>query len=168
MAPDDCIVVAGDLNCQLRRNVPGCTGQWAMTSRQEEQGHDGQVLDLMRKHDMFAVDTLFKPKRKMWSGKIRVCNATYLPKDVARRPKRLDYFLVSNRRKSAAVSSEVMWGPSMHRFGAKFDHGLVRVRWRCRLRKVTPTRRPPPHVNPKGVEREPPISHSINPTSPPK
>jgi len=46
VAPDDCIVVTGDLNCQLRRNVPGCTGQWSMTSRSEDQGHDEQVLDI--------------------------------------------------------------------------------------------------------------------------
>ena len=27
----DCVVIGGDFNCQLQRNVPGCTGQWCMT-----------------------------------------------------------------------------------------------------------------------------------------
>ena len=77
----DCIILAGDLNCQLQRNVQGCTGKWSMTTRANEQGHGDEVLDLMRDHDLFAVGTLFKPKRKKWGGKVRVCNATYLPKD---------------------------------------------------------------------------------------
>ena len=144
VAPGDCVIIAGDLNCQLQRNVPGCTGQWAMTTRSEKQGHDNLVLDLMRAYDLFAIDTLFRPKGKMWGNKRRVCNATYMPKDVDRRPTRLDYFLVSNRRKAMAVSSEVKWAPSLHRFGGpdKFDHGMVKVRWRCRLRasRVTPRR----------------------------
>ena len=30
---NDCLIVCGDFNCQLRRNVPGCTGQWSMTKK---------------------------------------------------------------------------------------------------------------------------------------
>ena len=96
---NDCLVVCGDFNCQLKRNVPGCTGRWAMTKRHEQQGHDQDVLDFMSTHDLFAVDTKFKPKAKRWSTnrKQRQCNATYLPKHCKRRPTKLDYFLVSNR-----------------------------------------------------------------------
>ena len=96
---NDCVVVCGDLNCQLKRNIPGCTGKWAMTTRHEKIGHDQEVLDLMRAHDLFPVDTRFKPKARIWksSAKKRLCNASYLPKHVDRRPTKLDYFLVSNR-----------------------------------------------------------------------
>ena len=49
-------------NCQLKRNVPGLTGKWAMTKQHEIQGHDKELLDLMRTYELFAVDTKFKPK----------------------------------------------------------------------------------------------------------
>ena len=94
---NDCLIVCDDFNCQLKRNVPGCTGQWSMTKRHEQQGHDQEVLDLMRTQDLFAVETRFKPKAKLWAGRKRQCNATYMPKHKERRPTKLDYFLVSNR-----------------------------------------------------------------------
>ena len=57
----DCIIVAGDLNCQLHRHVEGCTGEWCMTTRANENGHGEEILNLMRDHDLFASCTLFKP-----------------------------------------------------------------------------------------------------------
>ena len=66
----DCIILGGDLNCQLQRNVPGCTGRWSMTQK-ADNGHGEKVLDLMRSHDLFAVDTALKPKRKRWSSSLR-------------------------------------------------------------------------------------------------
>ena len=88
----------GDLNCELQRNVPGCTGRWLMNKRPDD-GHSDEGMNLMRSHDLFAVDSLFKPRRKYMfnSKKKRICNATYLQKDKQLRPKKLDYFLVSNR-----------------------------------------------------------------------
>ena len=95
----DCLVICGDFNCQLKRNIPGLTGQWAMTKQHEKKGHDKELLDLMRTYELFAVDTKFKPKARHWANtkKKRVCNATYLPKHKERRPTKLDYFLVSQR-----------------------------------------------------------------------
>ena len=138
----DCIIVGGDFNCQLQRNVEGCTGQWSMTKRANENGHGNKVLNLMREFDLFAVDTLFKPKRKLWNDKYRECNATYLPKDGSRRPTKLDYLCVSNRFKSMIIGSEVRWGPSIHRFGQKFDHGLVSAKWRWKTKKKKKQKRP--------------------------
>ena len=60
----DCVILAGDFNCQLQCNVQGCTGKWSMTER-DDGGHGSEMLNLMREFDLFAVDTLFKPKRKM-------------------------------------------------------------------------------------------------------
>ena len=108
----DCIVLVGDFNCQLQRNVKGCTGLWCMAKRPNENGHGDKVLGLMREFDLFAVciDTMFKPKRKLWNDRYKVCNATYLPKDSERRPTKLDYLCVSNRYKSMVITSEVRWG----------------------------------------------------------
>lgn len=71
-----------------------------MTSKDEEKGHDKQVLDLMRQYNLFAVGTSFKPEKRIWSGKLRRFNATYLPKHEDRRPTKLDYFLVVNISKN--------------------------------------------------------------------
>ena len=139
---NDCVILAGDFNCQLRRNVQGCTGPWSMTRRNEKVGHDSEVLDLMRRFDLFAIGTKFKPHRRLWSGKFRRCNATYLPKHEERRPTKLDYILVPNRWKSSVRSSQVKWGASMHRFGKKFDHGLLETQWDWRVRTEKRTPRP--------------------------
>ena len=61
---NDCLVVCGDFNCQLKRNIPNLTGKWSMTKHHETTGHDQLLLDLMRAHELFAVDTKFKPKKK--------------------------------------------------------------------------------------------------------
>ena len=63
----------------------------------EDKEHDQQVLDIMTAQDLFAVETRFMPKTKLWSGKKLRCNATYMSKHTDRRPTKLDYFLVSNR-----------------------------------------------------------------------
>lgn len=94
----DCIVLCGDFNCQLRRNVPGCTDKWVMTKHNgnEDKDHDQQILTLLRRFDLFdVVDTRFKPPLKRWAGKSRRCNETYLPKHQGRRTTKLDYFFVS-------------------------------------------------------------------------
>ena len=36
-----------------------------MTTHPDE-GYEEQILDLMREYDLFTVDTLFKPKTKVW------------------------------------------------------------------------------------------------------
>ena len=68
-----------------------------MTKKNEDKGHDQEVLCIMRNQDLFVVETRFASKAKRWSGKKRRCNATYMPKHIERRPTKLDYFLVSNR-----------------------------------------------------------------------
>ena len=65
----NCIILAGDFNCQLQRNVEGCTGQWCMTTRPNENGHGDKMLDLMREFDLFVVDTMFNPKKKLWNDR---------------------------------------------------------------------------------------------------
>ena len=137
----DCIILGGDFNCQLPRNVEGCTGQWSMTQKMQK-GHGQDIIDLMREHNLFAVDTLFKPKRKMWNGRYRYCNATYLPKDRKKRPTKLDYICVSDRWKSMVIDVKVRWGPAIHRFGQAFDHGLLSATWRWKTKKEKKPRRP--------------------------
>ena len=95
-------------------------------------------MDLMRAHDLFAVGTAFKPKAKRWDSSARkcVCNASYIDKDRKKRPRRLDHICVSNRWKSMIKNTKIKWGPSEHRFGRKFDHGLVSAIWHWRTKKA--------------------------------
>lgn len=102
----------------------------------EERGHDQKVISLMQTHDLFAVDTRFQPPVKVWNGKRRRCNATYVPKHANRRPRKLDYFMVSNRWQSSVTHSAVKWSAANFRFGKKFDHGLIKVKWAWRLKTV--------------------------------
>ena len=133
----DCIILMGDMNCELQRNVQGCTGKWCMTTR-KDNGHGEQMLTLMRNYDLFAVDTLFKPKKKAWGEdkKMRYCNATYMAKDPKKRPRKLDYICVSNRWKGMVKNTETRWGPAFHRFGQKYDHGLLSATWRWKTKKT--------------------------------
>ena len=137
----ECVILTGDFNCQLQRNVQGCTGKWCMTQH-ENKGHGNKVLDLMRTYDICAIDTYFKPKRKKWQDRYRHCNATYMQKDGRRRPTKLDYLCVSNRWKSMIINTETKWGPSIHRFGHQFDHALVSATWRWRTKKTEQIGRP--------------------------
>ena len=132
----DCVIVMGDLNCELERNVQGCTGRWLMNTRPDD-GHSADIISLMRSQDLFAVDSMFRPKRrKMFTQKKkRLCNATWLQKDSSLRPKKLDYFLVSNRWRSCVINSKTSWAPSIHRFGRAFDHSLLQIQWSWRIKK---------------------------------
>ena len=61
---NDCTVVCGDFNYQLKRNVEGLMIKWVMTQKYEDVGHDKVLLDPMRAQELFAVDTKFKPRAK--------------------------------------------------------------------------------------------------------
>lgn len=98
-------------------------------NRRSDDGHIKDLVHVMQSHDLFAVDNLFRPNRSRMFYKQRklVCNTTYLQKDKSFRPKKLDYFLVSNRWKSCVTKSSTDWVPSLHRFGKVFDHSLLRI-----------------------------------------
>ena len=137
LKPTDCVIIMGDLNCELPRNIQGYTGRWFMNKRHDD-GHSADIISLMRSQDLFAVDSLFRPKRrKMFNQKKkRICNATWLQKDTSLRPKKLDYFLVSNRWRSCVTNSKVCWAPSVHRFGRAFDHSLLQISWKWRVKQA--------------------------------
>ena len=71
-----------------------------------------------------------------------MCNATYLPKNGERRPTKLDYLCVSNRFKSMVIDAKVRWGPAIHRFGQKYDHGLLSAKWRWKTKRKKKKNRP--------------------------
>ena len=64
-----------------------------------------------------------------------------MPKEKGRRPRKLDYLCVSNRWKSMVLNSDVKWGPSIHRFGQQFDHGLLSAKWRWKTKATVKQKR---------------------------
>ena len=39
------------------------------------------------------------------------------------------------------LDCKVRWGPAIHRFGQKFDHGFLSAKWRWRTKRTNKTRR---------------------------
>ena len=123
----DCIIVLGDFNSRLPRLCKGLTGRWCVHKRADNSGGGKALLELMKNHRLVAASTLHKPKRGH-------TNATFIPRDTRYQPTQLDYILCSERWVTSVTRSRVMWGPSIQRWGRKFDHGLVECTWNVRLR----------------------------------
>ena len=120
------VMVLGDLNAKLKRDVKGLTGKYCMHYYCDTGGTE--VMEMMRDADLFAVSTAFQPGKDSALG-----NATYISKTEGAQPTQIDYVLVSNRFKTGVSSCKVKWGPSIHRFGHKFDHGMVQGTFRFRV-----------------------------------
>jgi len=120
------VMVLGDFNAKLARDVKGVTGKYCMHYYCDSGGEE--LMEIMREFDLFAVSTAFQPGKGSALG-----NATYISKTQGYSPNQLDYVLVSNRFKSGVSSCKVRWGPSIHRFGHRFDHGMVQGTFRFRV-----------------------------------
>ena len=103
----DCIVLLGDLNCNLARNQQHLTGKWCVHKYSSKEGKD--MLALMQRYKLSTVSTFFQPKR----GKT---NITYLPKDPLYKPSQIDYVLMSSRWATSVKDSKVKWGVSCQRW----------------------------------------------------
>ena len=131
---NDCVIIMGDLNCKLARNIPNRTGRWSIHTHSNAVGEE--MLELMNIRDLSAVSTMFKPPR----GKT---NATFVPRDPAYKDTQIDFILVSSRWATSVNDSKVKWGPSFMRWGRKYDHGLVNCLFASRLR----TSKRPKHLD---------------------
>ena len=61
----DYIMLAGDFNCQIPRNIPECTGRWSMTmtKRINGNGYGQELFNLMHRNDLFTTGTsMFKSR----------------------------------------------------------------------------------------------------------
>ena len=122
---NDCVIVMGDFNCKLARNVPNLTGRWCVHKNSNKVGED--LLDIMRRHKLYAISTFFQPSRKK-------NNATYIPRDKNYAPSQIDYVLVSNRWATAFRDCKVKWGLSIKRWGRIYDHGVISCSFMSRVR----------------------------------
>ena len=81
--------------------------------------------ELMVDHKLLAKHTYFKPPRRAKHG-----SATYLQKNPEYGALQIDYALVSRIWLSSVQNCALKWGPSIHRFGYKYDHGMVQLMWK--------------------------------------
>ena len=142
----DCVVVMGDMNGRLQRGDTGSKRVGPYTPH--ERGDEGGCLmgEMMEEFDLWAPLTFFKPASSREKGRgTRLGNATYvmekrLPKTLkkegvkARAPAMLDYVLMSRRYRSSVSNAQVKWGASMYKRGMRYDHGLLEIQWRFRVR----------------------------------
>ena len=112
----DCVILLGDLNCKLGRNMNNLTGRWCVHKYANKEGE--LMLTLMQTMKLTAVSTYFQSRR----GK---SNSTYLARDPRYKPSQIDYVLVSTRWATAVRDCKVKWGVACQRWGRHFDHGLV-------------------------------------------
>ena len=131
----DCVIALGDFNSRLPRKLDSLTGRWCVHSAADAGGE--RMTELMATHDLRAATTFFQPRRWSRGSTVAGGNSTYV---VAKEhgstvpPAQIDYMLTSSRWLSSVVDCRVWWQPSHHRFGFQYDHALVSMRWRLRLR----------------------------------
>ena len=135
ISPADCIVILGDFNSILPRSYEKLTGRWCVHKNVDNHGGGTALLDLMSVNNLVAASTLHQPRRGH-------TNATFMPRDPRYKPRQIDYILCSRRWVSSVCSSRVRWGITMQRWGRKYDHGLVEVKWKAKL-IATPKKRTP-------------------------
>jgi hypothetical protein len=129
MRKGDCLIIMGDFNSRMARSQKGITGKFCM-HRDSDIG--GEIMaEMCQDLQLFAASTRFCPGKSHPLGA-----ATYISLK-HRKPSQIDYILVSSRWISSVQSSQVDWRHSLHKFGRgeKFDHGLLKIRFRFRLRK---------------------------------
>ena len=128
-----CVILLGDMNCKLGRNIDNLTGKWCAHKHSNAEGEI--FLDLMRRFNLTATSTFFQPPRKK-------SNVTYMAKDPSCKPSQIDYIMVSSRWTSSVRDCKVNWGVSCQRWGRHYDHGLIRgiVKSRIAVSKAEPVR----------------------------
>ena len=125
----DCVILLGDLNCKLARNVKKLTGRWSVHSKSNPEGEN--FLGLMRKSKLVAISTFFQQQG-------RKTTATYLAKDPIYKPSQIDYVLISSRWATSITKCEIRWGMSINRWGRRYDHAPVCCTLNMKINKVQP------------------------------
>ena len=123
----DCVILMGDFNSRLSRNIPGKTGRWCIHTHRDSGGD--RLLEIMTRFELRCVSTYFQPRKNH-------SNATYLNVQTDKPPSQIDHVIVSNRWATSVRSCEVKWGLSMQFFGRKYDHGLIQFKFKLRLKSL--------------------------------
>ena len=121
----DCIILLGDFNSRLPRDTDGRVGHWCIHKNSDTGGD--RLLEIMNRRSLRCVSTYFQPRRNH-------SNATYINIQPEKPPSQIDYIIVSSRWSSSARSCSTKWGISIASHGRKYDHGLVVMSFKSRLK----------------------------------
>ena len=121
----DCLILLGDFNSRLSRDVPGRVGHWCIHNKRDSGGD--RLLNVMNTLDLRCISTYFQPRRKH-------SNATYINIQPEKPPSQIDYIIVRSRWATSVRSCTTKWGISIDTYGRKYDHGLVRMIFKPRLK----------------------------------
>jgi hypothetical protein len=127
----EAIVLAGDFNATLgpcQAADSRFLGKHCIDRERNDNGH--RFISLLSHHDLFAVNTRFRHKRRHME--------TFKSNDRSKIRKQIDFICVRSRWKSSALSCRSYWGTAL-----ESDHALLVSRMRVRLEKVHKPKRPP-------------------------
>ena len=126
--PADQLIVAGDMNGRIPRNVKHISGKFSMHSYADSGGE--RLMEMMHNNHLHAASTRFCPPRSHACGQ-----GTYLSPQG--NLKQLDYILCSNEHAGTMMRCRVLWHLSMDAHGDRQDHGLIcmQMRWRIRVHR---------------------------------
>ena len=121
----NCVILLGDFNSRLSRNVDGYVGRWCIHNTRDSGGN--RLLSIMQKFSLKSVSTYFQPKK-------RHTNATFLNIQPALPPSQIDYIIVSSRWSTGVRNCSTKWGLPISAHGRKYDHAFVTVMFKLRLK----------------------------------
>ena len=122
----DVVIGIGDANSRLQRSVKGYKGRYCAYPSADSGGV--MLHELMVDHKLLAASTYLKLPIISKHG-----SATYLQKNPEYGALQIDYAMVSRIWLSSVQNCAVKWGPSIHIFGYKYDHGMVQLTWNFRV-----------------------------------
>ena len=102
-------------------------GRWCIHHRRDSGGD--RLLEMMNKVSLTCASTYFQPCRKK-------NNSTFMNIEKGKPPSQIDYILISERWSTAAVDCKTLWGPSIYAHGRKWDHAMVKLTFKIRLKSA--------------------------------
>ena len=115
----------GDFNSRLSRNEDGYVGRWCIHKRRDSGGDI--LLHIMKMFSLKCVSTYFQPRKNH-------TNEIFMNIEPNKPPSQIDYILVSARWASSVKRSKTKWGVPISTYGRKYDHALVRMTFKVRLK----------------------------------
>ena len=128
----DCILLMGDFNSRFARNIVDKVGPWSIHKYSDTGGE--RLLSIMNKISLRCISTYFKPRRNH-------NNATFMNVQPEKPPSQIDHIIISTRWASSVRRCKTKWGTAIAAYGRKYDHGLVQMDFKIRLRRNRTTAR---------------------------
>ena len=123
----DCLIVMGDFNCEIQRNIQDVSGPWFMNKR-TDNGHSNMscrptTYSWWTSYFDQKIDHVHEEKNEY------VTLATYLRKNKLLRPKNMITFWTGGKSMWRDHNRSAIWTSSLYHFGKTFEHCLLQLKW---------------------------------------